>query len=240
VIQHRCYSQVIVRDGVSFHDSLAQTWEAGYEGDTFSIRLRVLSSLLAKGNPGQHWLDAGCGTGTLSRWLARERSFSVVAIDASERMLANASPEEGVEYRRADVIKTGLPECSFDGVLCSSVLEYLPSVEAALREFHRVLKPSGTLVASVPNSALSVRIPMKIVCWLTRRLGRKRWYAFLDYSKHCYSATGFSEVLRFCGFSAERMIEFGVLELPLGIRVRAGTGTLIMALAKRTSSDQHH
>lgn len=227
-------SKVIVRDVVSFHDSLAQNWEAGYKKDDFAVRLRVLSSLIPEGTPGQRWLDAGCGTGTLSRWLARERGFSVAAIDASEQMLINTRREQGVEYSNADISKTGLPDSSFDGVLCSSVLEYLPSVEAALREFHRVLKSSGTLVASVPNSALSVRIPLKVVYWLTMPLGRKRWYTFLDYSKHCYSIAGFAEILRCSGFSPQRMIEFGDLGLPK-IRVHTA-GPLIMALAKRVDA----
>ncbi len=220
-----------MRDAVSFHDSLAQTWEAGYKKDEFAVRLHVLSSLVPQGCSGQRWLDAGCGTGTLSRWLVRERGFSVTAIDASERMLMNAIPAEGVEYQKGDVSKTGLPEHSFDGVLCSSVLEYLPSVETALREFHRVLKPGGVLVASVPNSALSARIPLKVVYWLTRPLGRKRWYTFLDYSKHCYSMAGFAAVLRRSGFSPEQMVKFGDLGLPL-IRVRT-VEPLIMALATR-------
>jgi ubiquinone/menaquinone biosynthesis C-methylase UbiE len=220
-------------NAISFHDSLAPVWEQGYDSDTFSVRVRVLSSLIPKASLRQHWLDAGCGTGTLSRWLVRERSFSVVAIDGSEQMLLNASRKPGLEYRRADVINTGLSEGSFDGVLCSSVLEYLSSVEAALQEFWRVLKPGGTLIASVPNASLRVRIPLKTVYWLTRPLGRKRWYTFLDHSKHCYSVALFAEMLQGMGFSTERMVEFGDLGLPFGLRAGA-PGTLIMALARKT------
>ena len=33
---------------ISFHDSLAPLWEKGYESDTFSVRTRVLSSLIPK------------------------------------------------------------------------------------------------------------------------------------------------------------------------------------------------
>jgi ubiquinone/menaquinone biosynthesis C-methylase UbiE len=222
-------------NAISFHDSLAPTWERGYDSDAFSIRLRVVASLLPSGVPGQRWLDAGCGTGTLSRWLVRERGFSVVAIDGSEQMLLNASGAPGLKYSRADVINTGLADGSFDGVLCSSVLEYLPSVEAALREFGRVLKPGGTLIASVPNASLKVRIPVKTIYWLTRPLGRKRMNTYLDYSKHCYSAAAFSKILQGAGFSTERMVEFGRVWLPLGLRMVGTRGGLIMALARKTS-----
>jgi 2-polyprenyl-6-hydroxyphenyl methylase/3-demethylubiquinone-9 3-methyltransferase len=220
-----------MRDAVSFHDSLARKWEDGYKKEAFIERLEVLSSLLPQSHPGQRWLDAGCGTGTLSRWMARERGFSVVSIDASEKMLANALPEEGVEYLRSDVSKTGFPDCSFDGVLCSSVLEYIPSIDAALREFHRLLKPEGVLLASIPNSAPSVRIPLRLVYWLTRRLRHKRMYSFLDYSVHCYSMAGFGDLLRLTGFSPERMVGFGDLGLPL-TRVLSAR-PLIMARASR-------
>ena len=221
-------------DAISFHDSLAPIWEKGYDSDTFSIRLHVLSSLIPKRCLEQRWLDAGCGTGTLSRWLVHERGFSVVAIDGSEQMLQRASQAKGLEYRRADVVDTHLPDCSFDGVLCSSVLEYLSSVERALREFWRVLRPGGTLIASVPNASLKLRIPLKTLYWITRPLGPKRWYSFLDHSRHCYSAVAFAEMLHLAGFSTERMVEFGNLGLPFGLRV--GKGTLIMALAKKECS----
>jgi SAM-dependent methyltransferase len=39
---------------------------------------------------------------------------------------------------------------SFDSIVCTQVLEHVPRPEQALREFHRVLRPGGTLVATVP------------------------------------------------------------------------------------------
>lgn len=218
-------------DAVSYHDSVASTWNAGYDGATYAIRLRVLASLIPSRTPRQRWLDAGCGTGTLSRWLARERGFSVVAIDASEQMLANAVPQAGVEYHKSDVTETGLPAASFDGVLCSSVLEFLPSVETALGEFHRLLKPGGSLVASVPNKAWSARIPTNAVYWLTRPFGQKRWHANLDYLQHRYTAAGFAQVLETSGFSTEHLMKFGYFDMPFGFRVPMAA--LIIALAKK-------
>jgi 2-polyprenyl-6-hydroxyphenyl methylase/3-demethylubiquinone-9 3-methyltransferase len=216
---------------ISFHDALACQWEAKYKSPGFGVRLQVISELLSSGLRGQKWLDAGCGTGTISRWLA-ERGASVLAIDGSDRMLAHASQSESVEYRKADVVKTGLPDSNFDGIVCSSVLEYLPSPELALTEFHRLLKAGGTLVASVPNRAASVRVPMQLVYWLTRPLGKKRCLTYLDHSRHHYNSSQFSRLLRRHGFASERMIEYGELGLPFGLRA-AISGILIMALSQK-------
>jgi SAM-dependent methyltransferase len=41
-------------------------------------------------------------------------------------------------------------EASFDVILCTQVLEHVPSPLRVLREFSRVLRPGGTLVATVP------------------------------------------------------------------------------------------
>jgi len=220
------------RTAISFYDGLASRWEDEYKSDTFGVRLQVLSDLVPRDLRGQTWLDAGCGTGTISRWLAAERGASVLAIDGSDRMLSHALPARGVEYRKADIVSTGLPDGSFNGIVCSSVLEYLTFPEVALEEFHRVLKPGGIVLASVPNRALSVRIPLISLYWLTRPLGTKRRFAYLDHSKHSYSATEFSCVLGRNGFGTEHVVEFGRLGLPFGMTV-SRSGSLLMVLARR-------
>jgi SAM-dependent methyltransferase len=61
------------------------------------------------------------------------------------------------EFARPDVmirdISQGIPfpNASYDFVFCIEVLEHVPNPFATLAEFHRVLKPSGVLILSVPN-----------------------------------------------------------------------------------------
>ena len=46
---------------------------------------------------------------------------------------------------------TGLPDASFDLVLCTQVIEHCMNPWAAVREIHRILKPGGHLVVSAPH-----------------------------------------------------------------------------------------
>jgi SAM-dependent methyltransferase len=51
---------------------------------------------------------------------------------------------------RMDVCHIPYPDRSFDVVYCSHVLEHVPDDRRAMREFYRVLKPSGWAVLLVP------------------------------------------------------------------------------------------
>jgi SAM-dependent methyltransferase len=52
--------------------------------------------------------------------------------------------------RHEDVRRTSFPPDYFDFVLSSDVLEHVPKPEDAFVEIHRILKPGGTLIFTVP------------------------------------------------------------------------------------------
>jgi ubiquinone/menaquinone biosynthesis C-methylase UbiE len=56
---------------------------------------------------------------------------------------------ENVRFERADAESHDLPEGSFDAVLCSLGLMYVPDPVAALRAMRRLLKPGGRAVQAV-------------------------------------------------------------------------------------------
>jgi 2-polyprenyl-3-methyl-5-hydroxy-6-metoxy-1,4-benzoquinol methylase len=219
---------------VAYHNELAETWEDRYKTDRFSVRLRMISKMLPERQEGKRWLDAGCGTGTIARWLAKERGASVVAVDASEAMLANAAKSSGVQYILSDVTCSGLLDGSFDGIVCSSVLEYLPDPAIALKEFRRVIRPGGTVLASVPNAALSVRIPLWLAYWTTRPMGRRRFFPYLDHSQHSFTEQQIGRLLCANGFSLKITEAFGKIHLPFGFDLPSA-GTLLMVRCMLTS-----
>jgi ubiquinone/menaquinone biosynthesis C-methylase UbiE len=221
-----------MNDAVYFHSQSARRWESNYKKKGFSVRKDILLELLpARHLAGQNWLDAGCGTGTLARFLAEVKGCSTLGVDASAEMIANCVPARNTDFRQIrDICETGLPDAAFDGVLCSSVLEYVSDPRAALGELRRLLKPNGLLLVSVPNAHPIARWPMLTIYWLTKRLGRWRWFQFLDYSKHSYSELRFRRLLSSCGFRVAAVRTFGVT---LGFEAILGQGTLMMFRARK-------
>jgi ubiquinone/menaquinone biosynthesis C-methylase UbiE len=53
---------------------------------------------------------------------------------------------------RGDITRLPFPSASFDGVICSHVLEHIPDDAGAMRELRRVLRPGGTILIQVPQS----------------------------------------------------------------------------------------
>ena len=74
--------------------------------------------------------------------MLRKCSDSYEAMDILDR--------EGITYVQ-DLQKTSLPDASFDSIFCSQVLHHLPEPERALAEMHRILRPGGKLLLSVPH-----------------------------------------------------------------------------------------
>src|SRR5579864_7665452 len=226
-------------EAVAYHRRLAKDWEQRYQKRSFKARqAAVVEGLQAQDLAGSSWLDAGCGTGTLSRLLA-ERGCKVLGVEAALEMveaagqLARCEESLQLKFERVETIaRLPMVSHSFDGVLCSSVLEYVPDVDACLREFARVLRPGGLLLVSVPNRHSIVRLTQIASHRLGKWLGQS-WVAFLDYSRHQYSAHQFERRLAASGFCSEKVVAFGSPLPKWAQRSRCG-GSLLMFVARRT------
>jgi ubiquinone/menaquinone biosynthesis C-methylase UbiE len=112
---------------------------------------------LASLAPGEHVLDLACGTGlvTLAAADAVGTHGKVVGTDLSGQMVevarqrAFARQLPQVSFARMDAEMLDLPDATFDAVLCSLGLMYLPDAARAMREWLRVLKPGGRVVIAV-------------------------------------------------------------------------------------------
>ncbi len=96
-------------------------------------------------------LEVGCGDGSFTKELAHFSS-QITAIDISGSQIAdNAGRLPGIKFLQHDVAER-LPFANgaFRVVWCSEVLEHLFDPSFALQEMHRVLRPGGKLLVTVP------------------------------------------------------------------------------------------
>jgi ubiquinone/menaquinone biosynthesis C-methylase UbiE len=102
---------------------------------------------------GKDVLDVGCGIATDGEQFAQNgASYTGVdvtrtAIELAERRFELA--DLSGRFIRADATALPLPDAAFDLVYSHGVLHHLPDMQAALDEFHRVLKPDGKLIVMV-------------------------------------------------------------------------------------------
>jgi ubiquinone/menaquinone biosynthesis C-methylase UbiE len=102
-------------------------------------------------------LDFGTGTGVYALFLSRDPERSVVAMDVDpDRIRDLARIGQALGRTRLETVAgsvpalSSLPSSSLSAVLAVEVLVYLPDLDAALSEMHRLLEPGGLLVAHVP------------------------------------------------------------------------------------------
>lgn len=86
-------------------------------------------------------LDLGCDKSPYRTELA-DRGYAVRTLDITR--------DGGADYA-GTAEATGLPDASYDLVLCTQVIEHCMNPWAAVREIHRILRPGGHLVVSAPH-----------------------------------------------------------------------------------------
>jgi SAM-dependent methyltransferase len=106
----------------------------------------------ARPRPGEHVLDAACGTGIVARHVAPlvGRSGRTVGLDFDPAMIAMATGlAPDIEWREGDVQSLPFADEEFDLVLCQQGLQFLRDREAGLKQIHRVLRPGGRMALAV-------------------------------------------------------------------------------------------
>ena len=92
-------------------------------------------------------VDIACGTGDLTRLLARRFADGrVLGIDLTEAMLARAravTREPNVRYEQGDMGCLSVPDASVDLVTGGYALRNAPDLGEAIAEIARVLRPGG-------------------------------------------------------------------------------------------------
>jgi demethylmenaquinone methyltransferase/2-methoxy-6-polyprenyl-1,4-benzoquinol methylase len=95
-------------------------------------------------------LDVACGTGDLALELQRGAAAKVIGTDFCRPMLEIARQKNGtgtghIPYIEGDAMELPFADGSFDAVTIAFGLRNLPNYASGLKEFRRVLKPTGKL-----------------------------------------------------------------------------------------------
>ena len=128
--------------------NMPAAYDAGrsYSPAVLALWLDVISRWVPKGAVSEI-LDIGCGTGRYSAALAAHFDAHVIAVDPSEKMLAEARKKatQGVRYERASAESLPLPDASIDMVFMSMVFHHFDDRNQAVRECRRALRQGGTV-----------------------------------------------------------------------------------------------
>src|SRR5206468_12465773 len=96
-----------------------------------------------------HQLAWDCGTGNGQAAVGLASVFDhVIATDASEKKIANAQPDERVEYRVASAEESGLESGTIDLIMVAQALHWF-DLPRFYEEVPRVLKSKGVFCLSV-------------------------------------------------------------------------------------------
>lgn len=119
------------------------------------IRMNEVMMITAGIKPTDHVLDAGCGVGGSSIFLAKLLGCKVTGITLSERQVeqakANARKNEIddlADFSVMDYAATSFPDQSFDVVWGCESICYADDKEKFIKEAFRLLSPGGRLVVA--------------------------------------------------------------------------------------------
>lgn len=199
-----------------------------FRGKRRMVRPHLRSALSAvRAAPGSATVvEIGCGTGANLALLAREfDDVRLLGLDLDPRALGMCRGRElGVQLARADGSRLPLRSRSADCLVALDFIEHVEDDRGLIREFARVLRPGGSLVASVPAYP-------------------SLWSAHDEFLHHKrrYRTNELEQKLVEAGFRIERRNGFNFLLLPLVALVRrirrgAPAGTDFFELPRAVNS----
>lgn len=128
-------------------------------------RVEVVAQLLERTCPqGGRVLDYGCGTGVLFE-AALTRASEVVGVDlvlAAARLWKQRRGLDHVTLHSPEEAAAVVGSGTIDVVVAAEVLEHINEPDSTLSFFHRVLKPGGSLIVSLPTENRAYRFGRRL------------------------------------------------------------------------------
>jgi ubiquinone/menaquinone biosynthesis C-methylase UbiE len=204
--------------------------------------------------PGSSVLEAGCGTGALTRLIVRLPGVSsVVAVDRAPRLISKARSVlghvPGLQFVVADARSLPLEGDSRDVAIFDSCLAHVSEPGRAVAEAHRVLRPGGHLAIfdgdyASASVALGRHDPLQLCVdatmnhttddrWLTRRLPtlvHQQGFELVTVEGHSYLNTnGTGYMLSVVDRGADLLYQWG--------RIDSGRAAVLKRQARQRAAD---
>lgn len=126
-------------------------------GDLSRDLLAVFEEVRKPGESFARWLDFGCGSGRVARFVLAAGVGRISGVDIDRPAIRWARRHLGPGFQAIEPRPPlPFPEASFDVVYAVSVFTHLDAAGQLdwLRELHRVLRPGGLLIASTHHEEL--------------------------------------------------------------------------------------
>jgi ubiquinone/menaquinone biosynthesis C-methylase UbiE len=128
---------------------------------------------------------------------------------AAKRALCD--PGNVVSFQQGDAQDLSwFGSCAFDGVLCSSVVEYVEDPDELIREVGRVLKDDGLLIISIPPKKSLIRSVQKLLRPVIRIFGTDK-YSYFDFSRFEIDSSAVADWLKRGNLQLEHISGFDPL-----------------------------
>jgi len=146
---------------------------AGWSPTGLEARLRQFKYIWEKNNNIHNknlWLDAGCGAGTYTRFIASQ-SVEVIGLDYSfpsvqKAILKSKTP---ILWCVADATKLPVKPGVFDGAMCFGVIQALGSSSGLVQNLSTSVKSGGKVWVDALNSWCLPNVFVRFSRWIQRR-----------------------------------------------------------------------
>lgn len=131
---------------LQFISSIAEVYDVYLVPLIFAPYAVDVAARVAKLRPARV-LELACGTGVVTRELAKVTSAAIVATDLNQPMIDRAiavGTARPVDWRQADAMALPFGDGEFDVVVCQFGVMFFP--DKGFTDARRVLRPGGTLV----------------------------------------------------------------------------------------------
>jgi SAM-dependent methyltransferase len=166
----RIQNEIIHGEYIREHGEEIWNWSSPAGKLRWARRCRLFKEFI--GNHKSLVLEIGCGTGLFTKELA-ETDNQIVAIDISDALIEKAKERvhaQNVKFVVDNAYKTKFRSNYYDFIVGSSSLHHL-DVDAALKEFSRILKPGGGIMFTEPNMMNPQIALIKNIPAIKRRVG---------------------------------------------------------------------